>query len=79
MQVRGKRLTIDKHAYDGMNAERPPVQPPLVEFVLEEADQDDGHQALKAIGGRTIIVYYRETEDEIYVKSVSATRRKLAP
>jgi hypothetical protein len=31
----------------------------------------------RLIGQRTIIVYYDELEDEIHVKAVSATRRKI--
>lgn len=34
-------------------------------------------KAMKWIGKRTIMVYYDEYEEDIYVRSVSATRKKV--
>lgn len=77
--IRGKRLSFDKHAAHAMAAERPAVREGDVERVLEQPDRDDGHRTLKWLKDRTIIVYYDETEDEIYVRTISATRDRLAP
>lgn len=78
MLIRGRRATIEKHALDGMDAERPPIQMRDVARVLEEPDHDDQTRAHKRLGARTIIVYYGATEDEIIVRAVSATRSRLA-
>lgn len=75
----GKFLTFRKHAFEGMNCERPPIKLDDIIDALEDADHDDGNQATKWNGRRTIIVYYTETEDEVNVRSVSATKGRLAP
>lgn len=80
--VNGKYVWIERHANDGMNAERPYIK---VEHVLETLRDPDKlekeagirKKAIKWIGFRTIIVYYDETEEEIHVTGVSSTRRKL--
>lgn len=79
MYVRGKLVTLEKHAFVGMRAERPPWQNKDVTYALEEPDNDDGKTATKRIGARTIIVRYDEDEHEILVRSVSGTRRNVAP
>lgn len=78
-QVRGKWVHIEKHAAVGMACERPPIGMDDLLRVLEEPDHDDGNQAYARIGKRTIILYYAEAEDSIEVRSVSATRGRLAP
>lgn len=78
-QVRGKLCTISKHAFEGMAAERPPISADTVARVLEDPDHDDGTQARKRLGGRTILVRYEALEDRIRVRGVSATRRRLPP
>lgn len=60
-----------------MAAERPPLDVNDVREVLETPDQDTGRQAIKRIGRRTILVYYEEDDAQIYVRSASATRRRL--
>lgn len=75
----GKFLTLAKHAVEGMNCERPPIQIHEVVEVIEEPDHDDGNQAIKWMGHRTLILYYSLYEDEIHVRSVSATKGRLAP
>lgn len=77
MRVRGKRLFIQKHAFEGMNAERPPVRVQDVARVLDDPDRDDGHRAMRWIHDRTVLVYYRNHEHQIDVESVSCTRRRL--
>ena len=65
-----------------MNAERPPIK---LEYLYEAVDDPDKTvaegktriKAMKWIGKRTIIAYYDEYEEDIHVRSVSATRRKL--
>lgn len=79
MTVRGKPVIYRRHALDGMNAERPSVSEHDVEKVLEDPDQDDGSKAVGRIGKRTIIVYYDESKEDIHVRGVSATSRRLAP
>lgn len=79
MEVRGKIVLIGKHAHEGMAAERPPLDEHDILAALETPDHDDGRQAGKRIGKRTIIVYYEETQDGIEVRSISATRSRLAP
>lgn len=78
MFIRGKPYTITKHAFEGMNAERPPLASHDIESVLEDPDSDDGRQAMKRLGARTVIVYYVENETEVVIESVSATRGRLA-
>lgn len=77
--ARGKDLRIRKHAFEGMSAERPPIRVEDVARTLEEAERDDGRNAWKWIGSRTVIVHYREEEHEVVVRGVSATRRRLPP
>lgn len=80
--IRGKRVWIAKHAFEGMSDEKPPVS---TEHVLSAIADPDGSEmesgmrrkAWRWIGQRTIMVYYDELEDEIRVKAVSATRRKI--
>jgi len=81
-KVREKYLWIEPHAYEGMVAERPAIQ---LEHVYEAIQSPDKVvlerkarvKAMKWIGKRTIIVYYDEYEEDIHVRGVSATRRKL--
>lgn len=73
--ARGKPVAFTKHALEAMSCERPPVRSEDVLLALDEPDEDtpqDG--ARKRLGRRTIIVRYAEYEDEIRVKTVSATR-----
>lgn len=79
MIARGKQATWTSHAFDGVDAERPPIRAEHVVSVLEEPDADDGRCARAWRGYRTILVYYYEGEEEIEVRAVSATRRRLAP
>lgn len=79
MYVRGKFVSLKKHAFEGMNCERPPVQVGDVIDALEQPDHDDGNQAVRWNGHRTVIVYYAESEDELIVRSVSATKGRLPP
>lgn len=79
MIARGKWLRIARHADDGMQAERPPIDLYDLENILEDPDHDDGHTARRRIGRRTIFVYYHETNETIVVLAVSATTRRLAP
>lgn len=72
--IRGKWTAFSKHASDAMAAERPPLD---VNDVLEAPDHDDGRQAFKRIGRPTILVYYEEDRAQVYVRGVSATRRRL--
>jgi hypothetical protein len=62
-----------------MYAERPPVREHDIETALETPDTDQDGRATRRIGSRTIIVYYTELKENIHVRSVSATRRRLAP
>lgn len=80
--VRKKSVWIDKYAYEGMNAEKPPIKPDVVMKILETPDKveeetKERRKAMKWEKDRTIIVYYDEWEDEIDVKNVSSTRRKI--
>lgn len=77
MRARGKRLTLTKHAFEGMNAERPPVRVREVVRVLDRPKTDDGRRALRWTGDRTVIVHYEEHDLQIDVQSVSCTRRRL--
>lgn len=74
--IRGKRAAISKHASEAMAAERPPLDVNDVREVLEAPEKDDGHQAVRRIGRRPILVYYEEDDAQIQVRSVSATRRR---
>lgn len=75
--IRGKWTAFSKHASDAMAAERPPLDVNDVRKVLEAPDQDDGRQAIRRIGRRTVLVYYEEHDAQIYIRGVSATRRSL--
>jgi len=80
--IRDKPVWFDRHALDGMNAERPRIGVAEVESVLEGPDctsEERGgrHKAWKHAGKRTIRVYYDEDEEGIYVRSVSATRSEI--
>lgn len=75
--IRGKWTAFSKHASDAMAAERPPLDVNDVREVLETPDQDDGRQAIKRVGHRTLLVYYEEDDAQIYIRSASATRRRL--
>jgi len=80
--IRDRPVWFDRHALDGMNAERPNVAVAEVEAALEAPDrcikESNGRlKAWKRIGKRTIIVYYDEDEEGIYVRSVSATRSEI--
>lgn len=77
MIVRGERVFILPHAQDGMDGERPPIRPDDLARVLERPDSDDGTCARSHRRGRTILVYHDDLEDEIEIRSVSATRRSL--
>lgn len=76
-EVRGRPLYLTAHAVVGMDAERPPVGIVDVLRALEEPDHDDGKEATKWVGRRTIKVYYSEEGDRIYVRGISATRRRF--
>jgi hypothetical protein len=80
--IRDRPVWFDRHALDGMNAERPRIGVSEVESVLEAPDRLDEEKgerrkASKHIGKRTIMVYYDEDEEGIYVRSVSATRSEI--
>jgi len=80
--VRGKSVWIERHAFEGMSSERPPVSTQDVMTTIKKPDgveREAGtrEKAWRWIGQRTIMVYYDELEDEIHVKAVSATRRKI--
>lgn len=77
MRVRGKLLALRKHAFEGMQAETPPVRLEDVRRVLEDPDRDDGHRATRWIHDRTVLVYYEEHAHQVDVESVSCTRRTL--
>lgn len=77
--ARGKPVTFARHALHGMDAERPRVSLREVTGVLDAPDHDDGKEAWRWVGTRTIKVYYREEERHIHVRAVSATRRRLRP
>ena len=79
MIARGKVLTILEHARVGMDSERPPIRVEDVAAAIETPEQDDGRCATIWRRRRTVLVYYEEVEDEVEVRSVSATRRRLAP
>lgn len=73
----GKPVFVRKHAAEGMLGERDAIREEDLLKVLEDPDHDDGHDAWKRLGRRTIIVRYREADARIVVVSVSATRRRL--
>lgn len=80
--IRRKAVWIERHAFEGMSGERPPVSTVEVMSTIEKPDGCEGKAGARQkvwrwIGERTIIVYYDEFEDEIHVKAVSATRRKI--
>ncbi|HLE47980.1 MAG TPA: hypothetical protein VI818_06755 [Candidatus Thermoplasmatota archaeon] len=77
--IRGKDAAFSKHASQAMAAERPPLEVTDVQEVLETPDHDDGHKAFKRIGRRTVLVYYEEDDAQVFIRSASATRRKLPP
>lgn len=76
LRARGLLLYIVRHAADGMNAERPPIDPWDVIEVLENPDRDDGQTAVRWIAPRTIIVRYTTRGEWLYVRGVSATRNR---
>ena len=82
-RMHGKYVWYESHAIDGMNAERPPVKDSHVHETSKDPEQiihESGNRirVMKWIGGRTLIVYYDETEHDIYVRGVSATKRRRA-
>ena len=74
---KGKIIFINRHALDGMNAERPPIRVNDVEETLKNPDKVNGRQYMKWIGNRTIIIYVQECPDYWDIRSVSSTRRKI--
>ena len=72
--ARGKLLWVSKHAFHGMNQERPPVTVDDLVLLLEEPDHDAKGEVRKWIGGRTVRAYYSEDQDGIHLRGVSATR-----
>jgi hypothetical protein len=74
---KGKIIFINRHALDGMNAERPPIRVNDVEETLKSPDKVNGRQYMKWIGNRTIIIYVQECPDYWDIRSVSSTRRKI--
>ena len=80
--VRGKRVWIERHAFEGMSSERPAVSTrELADTIARpdgaERESSARQKAWRRIGQRTVIVHYDELEEEIHVKAVSATRRKI--
>ena len=76
-KLRGKQVLVNKHAFDGMNAENPHIKIEHLEETLQNPDRVDGEQYIKWIGNRTIIAYVTEYSDYIEVHGVSATRRRI--
>ena len=74
---KGKIIFINRHALDGMNAERPPIRVNDVEETLKNPDKVNGRQYMKWIGNRTIIIYVQESPDYWDIRSASSTRRKI--
>jgi hypothetical protein len=74
---KGKIIFINRHALDGMNAERPPIKVNDVEETLRNPDSVNGRQYRKWIGNRTIIIYVEECPDYWDIRSVSSTRRRI--
>lgn len=77
IKIRGKEVMVSSHAFDGMNAENPPIRVEDVEETLTNPDKIQGNRYLKWIGRRTVIVYATEHPDYVEIEGVSATRRKL--
>ena len=82
LTVRGKVVWFDKHAADAMNAERPPISVAEVLETLREPDRrvrqrPPREKWIRRSHTRSVIVYADEYEEEIYVRSVSASRRRL--
>jgi len=80
--IRDRPVWFERHALDGMNAERPRISVGEVECALEAPDrivkEHDGRlKAWKRVGKRTVLIYYDEDEEGIYVRSVSATRSEI--
>lgn len=79
--IRGKTVWLLKHAWEAMNAEKPPISVAEVMEAIESPDrierEREGNKVLKWVGNRTILVYYDEDEESIYVKGVSATRKRI--
>jgi hypothetical protein len=75
LTARGKPVALSKHAAQALGNERPKIHEWDVIHVLEEPDEDDPENgARKRIGRRTIIVRYEDLGEEIFVRTVSATR-----
>ncbi|WGM90371.1 MAG: hypothetical protein NUK63_04410 [Candidatus Bathyarchaeum tardum] len=77
MIIRGKWVYINKHAYEGMNCEAPPIRTSDVRETITNPDGIQGGRYAKWISRRTIIVYLTEYADRIEVRGVSTSRRKL--
>ncbi len=77
MEINGKQVWINKHAYEAMNNEVPPIRMADLRETLTNPDLTNKGQYMKWIGRRTVIAYAIEYEDRIEVRGVSATRRKL--
>lgn len=81
--LRGKPVVIEQHAHEGLNAERPPIPIHHVVECMEspdaiERERGPEHRVRRWLAGRTVIVTYVETEQEIEVIACSATRRKFS-
>jgi len=74
---KGKIIFINRHALDGMNAEKPPIRVDDVEETLKNPDNINNRQYTKWIGNRTIILYVQECPNYWNIQGVSATRRKI--
>lgn len=77
--VRGKTIVLTRHAAQGMLQERPPVTIDEVVRALESPDHDTLAGLHAWTGKRTILIRYTEYHDEIRIRSISATRRRLPP
>lgn len=75
--MKGKPVMVNRHAFDGMNSEIPPIKIEHLEETLQNPDRFEGDQYRKWIANRTIIAYITEHDDYIEVRGVSATRRKI--
>lgn len=76
-RLRDKRVMVSRHAFDGMNAEKPPIRVEHLEETLKNPDKVEGEKHMKWIGRRTVIAYLTEHPDYFEVRGVSATRRKI--
>jgi hypothetical protein len=76
-RARGKVVTITAHALQGMEGERRRIRVEDAIRTLEDPDHDDGKEARRWCGWRTTKVYYVEEEGRIYIRGVSATRRRF--